>query len=61
MTEAMRMHTEEGPDAVKPTENGEPVNPEVEAKPDTSISQKYRGLKSKLKYLIYVSFKSFSV
>lgn len=55
VTKDMRMHTEEVPEAAKPIENGESANPEVELKPESSIIQKYRGLKSKLKYLIYVS------
>ena len=51
----MRMHSEEGSDAGKSGENGEAANPGVSEAPDLSIGQKYRELKSKLRYLIYVS------
>lgn len=51
----MRMHEEEVPDAGKPSENGEPTNPCVqEEAPELTINQKYRVLRSRLKYLIYV-------
>lgn len=49
------MHSEEGAYAGKSGENGEAVSLGVPEVPDLSISQKYRELKSKLKYLIYVS------
>lgn len=52
--EDMRMHNEEGTDSGKPHENGEPMKLGVEETPDISINQKYKDLKSKLKYLIYV-------
>ena len=56
------MHTEEVPVEAKPAENGEPVGAGAEeeerpvAKQEITMYQKYRGLKNKLKYLIYVSF-----
>lgn len=50
----MRMHEEEVSDAGKPSENGEPVNPSVQETPEPTINQKYRELRSRLKYLIYV-------
>lgn len=53
----MRMHEEEVEisEAGKPSENGEPSNQSVQETPDLTVSQKYRELRSKLKYLIYVS------
>jgi hypothetical protein len=39
----------------KPGENGEPSNRGVQETTDLTVSQKYRGLRSRLKYLIYVS------
>ena len=53
--EDMRMHNEEVPDARKAGENGEPMNLVSGEGPDITTRQKYRDLKSKLKYLIYVS------
>ena len=49
------MHSEEGPEAGKASENGEPMDVSVQEEPDSSNRHKYRELKSKLKYLIYVS------
>lgn len=51
----MRMHSEEGSEAGKSGENGEAARPDAPEVMDVSIGQKYRELKSKLKYLIYVS------
>lgn len=54
----MRMQEEEVLDAGKSDENGEPADQSVQEAPaytpDLTISQKYRELKSKLKYLVYV-------
>ena len=49
------MQSEEGTEAGKSCENGEAVSVGTPAAIEGSISQKYRDLKSKLKYLIYVS------
>ena len=42
-------------DAGKPGENGEPSNQNAPGTSDLTISQKYRELRNRLKYLIYVS------
>lgn len=49
------MLNEEDPDLEEPRENGESTNVTAQETLDNSISQKYRELKSKLKYLVYVS------
>lgn len=50
----MRMHNEEGPDADKPVENGEPMNLGAPETSEVTVGKKYRELRSRLKYLIYV-------
>lgn len=50
------MHNEEGSDVRKPDSNGEPMDTGSQELPCPSMGQRYRELKSKLKYLIYVSF-----
>ena len=49
------MHSEEGSEAGKSCENGEAAPLDALDVPDASVSQKYRELKTRLKYLIYVS------
>lgn len=48
------MHNEEGPDADKPVGNGEPMNLGAPETPEVTVGKKYRELRSRLKYLIYV-------
>jgi len=53
----MRMHSQEVPDALIPNENGEVENndaEEVSRSQCHSSKQKYKELKSRLKYLLYV-------
>ena len=50
----MRMHNEEGSDADKPVENGEPMDLGASETPEVTVGKKYRELRSRLKYLIYV-------
>ena len=53
----MRMHSQEVSDAVTPSDNGDAaVGGAQEASSRNYSRQKYRELKSRLKYLIYVSF-----
>ena len=60
MSVRMKMHNDQVPDVAKATENGEPANASTRPSgaQNLTISQKYRELKGRLKYLIYVRVQS---